>query len=150
MKKSATIAVLIGVCLGGAANAQGPDFADLIRGRQAGMMLSGATMGAIKVGIDNNQPLQVQRFNTRALSRWAHAVPGMFPQGSGPESGVQTNAKAEIWTDRAGFEARAAAYAADVDRLVELAQGEDAAAFSAQWTQVRTNCQACHDVYKVN
>ena len=147
MRKIVVAAVVGGLCIAGAASAQG-NMAEIVRGRQAGMMLSGATMGAIKVGIDANQPLQVQRFNTRALSRWAHAVPGLFPEGSGPESGVQTNAKPEIWTDRAGFEAKAADYAAAADRLAELAQGEDAAAFSAQWTVVRASCQSCHDAYK--
>jgi cytochrome c556 len=148
MRRILTVAVIGLLCIGGAANAQGGGPADIIKGRQGGMMLSGATMGAIKVGIDGNTPLQNQRFNTRALSTWAHAVPGMFPEGSGPEAGVRTNAKPEIWTDRAGFEAKAADYAAAADRLAELAQGEDAAAFSAQWTVVRASCQSCHDGYK--
>lgn len=142
------VAVLVGgLCVAGAANAQG-NFADIINGRQGGMMLSGATMGSIKAAIDAGQAPSTQRFATRALSRWAHAVPGMFPEGSGPETGIRTNAKPEIWTDRAGFEAKAADYAAAADRLAELAGGEDAAAFSAQWTVVRASCQSCHDGYK--
>lgn len=145
------IAALVGaLCIGGAANAQGGGPADIVKGRQAAMMMSGATMGAIKAGIDANAPLQSQRFNTRALSRWAHAIPGMFPQGSGAEAGVPTEAKAEIWSDRTGFEAKAADFAAATDRLAELAGGEDAAAFSAQWTAVRASCQSCHDAYRVD
>jgi cytochrome c556 len=143
------IGAVIGLlCIGGAANAQGGGPADIIKGRQAGMMLSGAAMGAIKVGIDANTPLQNQRFNARAIARWAHAVPGMFPEGTGPDSGLQTGAKPAVWSDRAGFEAKAAEYAAAADRLSELAQGEDAAAFSAQWAVVRQSCQSCHDSYK--
>ena len=72
----------------------------------------------------------------------------MFPAGTGSETGTQTNAKAEVWSDRAGFETKAAEYAAAADRLAELAAGEDAAAFAAQWTVVRSSCQSCHDVYK--
>ena len=147
MKRMITAAVIGLTCLAGAAGAQAPA-ADVIKGRQAAMMLSGAAMGSIKTAIDSGQAPASQRFSTRALSRWAHAVPGMFPAGSGPEAGVQTNARAEIWTDRAGFEARAAAYAAAADRLAETAGGEDAAAFSEAWTAVRRSCQACHDAYK--
>ena len=105
-------------------------------------------LASIKGAIDAGQPLASQRFSTRSLARWAHAVPGMFPAGSGPEAGVQSNARAEIWSDRAGFEARAADYAAAADRLAELAAGDDAAAFAAQWAVVRASCQACHDGYK--
>lgn len=150
MKRMITAAVIGLTCLGGAAGAQAPQAsaADVIKGRQGAMMLSGVAMGSIKGAIDAGQPLASQRFATRSLSRWAHAVPGMFPAGSGPEAGVRTNARPEIWTDRAGFEARAADYAAAADRLAELAGGEDAAAFGAQWTAVRATCQACHDSYK--
>lgn len=148
MKRLATAAVIGLVCIGGAANAQGEGAADIVRGRQAALMLSGVAMGSIKAGIDAGQAPSTQRFNTRALARWSHALPGMFPEGSGAEAGVPTKARAEIWSDRAGFEAKAAAYSAAADRLAELAQGEDAAAFSAQWTAVRASCQSCHDVYR--
>jgi cytochrome c556 len=148
MKRMMTAAVIGLACLAGTAGAQAPQAADVIKGRQAAMMLSGVAMASIKGAADAGQPLASQRFATRSLSRWAHALPGMFPAGSGPEAGVRTNAKAEIWTDRAGFEARAADYAAAADRLAELAAGEDAAAFGAQWTAVRATCQACHDAYK--
>lgn len=150
MKRIITAAAIGLTCLACGAGAQAPQAsaADVIKGRQGAMMLSGVAMASIKGAIDAGQPLASQRFATRSLSRWAHAVPGMFPAGSGPEAGVRTNAKAEIWTDRAGFEARAADYAAAAERLAELAAGEDAAALGAQWTAVRATCQACHDSYK--
>ena len=150
MRKWITAAVLGLLCVGGAANAQGEGPAGVIQGRQAAMMLSGVAMGSIKASIDAGQPSASQRFSTRALARWAHAVPGMFPAGSGPEAGVTTKAKPEVWSDRAGFEAKAADYAAAADRLAELAAGEDAAAFAAQWAVVRQSCNACHTVYKAD
>ena len=148
MKRIVTLATVGLLCIGGAASAQGGGPAALVQGRQAAMMLSGTTMGALKSAIDAQQAPATQRFNTRALARWAHTVPAMFPAGSGEEAGVPTNARPEIWSDRAGFEAKAAEYASAADRLAELAQGEDAAAFSAQWTVVRQSCQSCHDGYK--
>ena len=105
MKRIITAAAIGLTCLAGAAGAQAPQSAtaDVIKGRQAAMMLSGVAMASIKGAIDAGQPLASQRFSTRSLARWAHAVPGMFPAGSGPEAGVQSNARAEIWSDRAGF-----------------------------------------------
>ena len=148
MKRIITAAAIGLACMVGAAGAQTPQAEDVIKGRQGAMMLSGVAMASIKGSIDAGQPPASQRFSTRSLARWAHAVPGMFPAGSGPEAGVQSNARAEIWSDRAGFEARAADYAAAADRLAELAAGDDAAAFADQWTAVRATCQACHDGYK--
>jgi cytochrome c556 len=150
MKRILTGAAVGLLCLGGAAGAQEArtPAADIVEARQAAMMLSGVAMGSIKAAIDAGQPIAGQRFPTRALARWAHAVPGAFPAGSGAEAGVPTNAKPEIWSDRAGFEAKAADYAAAADRLAELAAGDDPAAFAAQWTVVRASCQSCHDGYK--
>lgn len=150
MKRIMTATVIGLLCLGGGASAQGArtPAADIIEARQAAMMLSGVAMGSIKAAIDAGQPTASQRFPSRALSRWAHAVPAMFPAGSGAEAGVRTNAKPGIWSDRAGFEAKAADYVVAADRLAELAGGEDAAAFAAQWTVVRASCQSCHDGYK--
>ncbi|GAA0870625.1 hypothetical protein GCM10009116_24620 [Brevundimonas basaltis] len=151
MKRIITAAVVGLTCMAGLTGAQAPDTpAAVIKGRQAGMMLSGVAMASIKASIDAQQPLASQRFGARSLARWAHAVPGMFPAGSGGEAGVRTNAKDDIWSDRAGFEAKAAAYAAAADRLAELAAGEDAEAFAAQWAEVRASCQACHDIYKAD
>ena len=152
MKRIITAAAIGLACLAATAGAQAPQSAavDMIKGRQGAMMLSGVAMASIKGAIDAGQPPASQRFATRSLSRWAHAVPGMFPEGSGPEAGGPTTATPEIWSDRAGFEARAADYAAAADRLAELASGDDAAAFGAQWTAVRATCQACHDAYKAD
>ena len=148
MKRIITAAAIGLACMVGVTGAQAPRAEDVIKCRQGAMMLSGVAMASIKGAIDAGQPLASQRFSTRSLARWAHAVPGMFPAGSGPEAGVPSNARAEIWSDRAGFEARAADYAAAADRLAELAAGDDAAPFAEQWTAVRATCQACHDGYK--
>ena len=150
MKRIITLAAVGLLCLGGGASAQGArtPAADIVEARQAAMMLSGVAANAIKAAVDVGQPIASQRFATRALARWAHAVPGAFPAGSGAEAGVRTTAKPEIWSDRAGFEAKAADYAAVADRLAELAAGDDAAAFSAQLAVVRASCQSCHDAYK--
>lgn len=146
MKRLATAAVIGLVCIGGAASAQGSPDA-IVRGRQAGMALSGAAMSGIKAAIDAGQAPSAQRGSARALARWSHALPGLFPEGSDPGS-VQTGARPEVWSDRAGFDAKAAEFATAADRLAELSQGEDAAAFAAQWTVVRAGCQSCHEAYK--
>lgn len=132
--------------IGAAAHAgEGADTSGVIEGRQAGMMLSGALMGQIKGAIDRGDDLKSLGFATRALANWARAVPGMFPEGSVEGD---TDALPAVWTDRAGFEAKAAAYADATAKLAELARAGDAAGFAQQFGVVRGTCQSCHDTYK--
>jgi cytochrome c556 len=84
-------------------------------------------------------------FTARGLERWAKQLPRMFPEGSATE---RSNAKPAVWTDRAGFEAKAAEYAAAAGALAAAAQAGDAAGFSAGWSTVRETCNACHQVYR--
>lgn len=148
-----TAAATVGVAvLAGAAYARqstGPA-TDVVAGRKAAFSLSAVTVSTIKTGIDANAPLQSQGFAVGALKKWSHALPGMFPAGTSvADMPGATAAKPEIWTDRAGFEAKAADYAAAVDHLSELAQAGDVEGFNAQFAVVRTSCGSCHSVYRV-
>jgi cytochrome c556 len=146
MRRTLTIAVIGLLCLGGAANAQVSPEA-LVKARQAGMVLSGSVVGGIKTALDAGQTPSTQRNAARSLARWAHTLPQLFPEGTDPAS-ADTGATPAVWTDRAGFEAKAAEFATAADRLTELSEGEDAAAFTAQWGVVRAQCMSCHSVYK--
>ena len=68
---------------------------------------------------------------------------GLFPEGSG---GGDSRAKAEIWSDRAGFdkamqEAQAAAAA--------MAAVTDEAAYMPAMKTLGGSCKACHDKYRL-
>jgi cytochrome c556 len=131
---------------GAAAHAgDGADASGVIAGRQAGMLMSGGLMGGFKGAIDRGDDVKSQAFPARALATWAKAIPGMFPAGSGEGD---TDALPAVWSDRAGFEAKAAAYAEAAAKLAELAKAGDKAGFAAQFQVVRGACGACHDSYK--
>ena len=128
-----------------AAGAARRDDADqLIAARQAAFRLSGATFGAMKGAIDRGDDTTTLGFGARALTDWAHALPGMFPPGS---DGGTTKALPTVWSDRAGFEAAARNYETQARKLGELAKAGDRAGVAAQWTVVRGACKACHDAY---
>lgn len=85
-----------------------------------------------------------------SLRTWADAaavVGDLFPEGS--ETGYDTEAKATIWTDRAGFdeqvalfaEAANAAVAANPQSLDELKPAAGA---------VFKSCKSCHESYRVD
>lgn len=119
--------------------------ADVIAGRQAAFRMSGALVGAMKGAIDRSDDPKTQAFAARALAGWARAIPGMFPAGS---SSAASGALPLVWSDRAGFEARAADYAAAAAKLADLAKAGDKPGFAAQFGEVGKACKACHDTYR--
>lgn len=85
----------------------------------------------------------------QALQTWDHAsgVYGdMFPAGS--ESGYDTEAKATIWSDRAGFDAALQAWAEAVDAAI-AANPQDLGSLEAAAGPVFEKCKACHEEYRV-
>ncbi|MET0660587.1 MAG: cytochrome c [Steroidobacteraceae bacterium] len=71
-----------------------------------------------------------------------------FPTGSGPESGLKTRAKAEVWSDPKGFEAAQLAFAREAPKLVLLSQTGDAEGLTAQFKAVGKTCGGCHDKFR--
>ncbi|MBO9712319.1 cytochrome c [Sphingomonas sp.] len=123
----------------------GPEASGVVAGRQAAMRMSGALVGAMKGAVTRNEDVKGQGFAARSLAAWARAIPGMFPVGSGAG---ETEALPAVWSDRAGFEGKAATYAAAAGKLAEAAKAGDAAAFSAALGEVQGACKGCHDSYK--
>lgn len=70
----------------------------------------------------------------------------LFPEGS--ETGHDTEAKATIWTDRAGFDSKLADFGAQVDAAI-AAQPENLEALKAAAGPVFQSCKACHEGYRV-
>jgi cytochrome c556 len=119
--------------------------ADTVAGRQAAFRMSGALFGGMRAASGAGGDVKAQAFAARALAGWAKAIPGMFPAGS---AAANSAALPNVWTDRAGFEAKAADYAAAATKLGELAKAGDSAGFAAQLVVVGKTCGACHDGYR--
>lgn len=144
----ACAALLLGSAVASArgSHAVAPDGKDqVIAGRKAAFLMSAGLFSGMKGAIDRGDDVKTQAFAARGLARWAAALPGMFPAGSMSDA---SEALPVIWSDRAGFEARAAAYAEAAGKLADLAKAGDKAGFAAQWDVVRGACGACHDTYR--
>jgi len=87
--------------------------------------------------------------NAAKLKTLALALPSWFPKGSGPESGVKTDAKADIWTDAAGFASATNRLQVEVSRLQQLAAAGDVAGVKGQTRAVGGACKNCHDKFRV-
>lgn len=70
-----------------------------------------------------------------------------FPEGS--DTGHETEAKANIWTDRAGFEEAITKFVND-SREAVASPPADLDAFKAAFGEVTSNCKDCHEEYRVD
>ena len=86
--------------------------------------------------------------NANAINTLAAGLPTWFPRGSGMEARPMSEAKALIWTDAAGFSAKAAALRAEAGRLSAAASGGDLDAIRAQARQTFLACKGCHETYR--
>jgi cytochrome c556 len=118
----------------------------VIKARRSAMMMSGANMAAIKAAIDRKDDPRTIAFAATSITAWANALPGMFPVGSNV---APSKARAELWSDRAGFEAAAKQFAEDAALLRDFARAGDTPNLESQWTKLRANCAGCHDKFKV-
>ena len=119
----------------------------IVAARQAAFHMSGAAMGNMKAAIDQGRDVSGQAYAARGVARWARALPTMFPDST--RVVTPTRARAEIFANRADFEAKAAAYAEAAERLADVARGGDREAFAAQHRATAATCAACHALYQV-
>ena len=120
-----------------------------IETRQAQLKKMGKAFKAISDQLKSGSP------DVAAIQEAAASVPvesaGMedwFPEGTGPDSGVKTDALPAIWENRADFEQKLADFRAASDELAAIAPGGDVAAIGAAFQKTGGACKSCHDKYR--
>jgi len=119
---------------------------EIIAQRQANQKRVGEISDGIKKALAGGATAASQLDVVKEMDQRAHLLKGYFPEGT--ETGGNTKAKPEIWSDRDGFNKANDTYTDAVDKLLTLAQAGDTAGFTAQFTQVGGTCGACHRVYR--
>ena len=122
-----------------------PSGAELVTARQAGMDMSVATLTLLKNASGNGVPLKNLIFPASGLAKWAAALPALFAENT---KGLPSRAKPAVWTDRAGFNAKAAEFGAATKALAAAAAADDKPAFDAALASVGASCKGCHDTYQ--
>jgi cytochrome c556 len=119
---------------------------EIIQDRQANQKRVGDIADALKKAIADKTAVStlvpmMEEFSTRA-----HRLRTLFPEGT--ETGGNTKAKPEIWTDRAGYDVVSTNYEVAVDKLASLAKAGDDAGFAEQFKATGATCGACHRGYR--
>ena len=82
------------------------------------------------------------------IAKVAPNLPAQFPAGSGPASGVKTEAPANIWSDSAGFKKDADGLASAANALNAAAQGGNIDAVKAAAGNLGQACKTCHTTFR--
>lgn len=120
---------------------------DAIKGRQDCMKANGAAMGAMVPMIKGEKPYDAAVV-TDALGKAEAACAGWAGWwGENTQKGetLETYAKAEVWTDKAGFEAAGGAY---VKAFGDLKATADEASFKTAFGAFGGTCKGCHEKFR--
>ena len=150
MRRTLLLAALVAIPLAAIAQEATPPAAPLtpeqmVDARQSKMGRGGGTVARLKQALDAGTDLTTLAPQTNWLVQWADELPTLFPAGTDVAG---TDARAEIWSDPAGFTAATDRFKAATRALAAAAAANDRAAFTTAWTEVRANCSGCHTAYK--
>lgn len=137
------------VALGGPVLA-GP--ADQVHARVTGLRALGNAFKAVNDQVRGSgavQPQLMQQYAQQILKA-SHDQYGWFPAGSGPQPGVKTAVRPEVWTRAAQFRAAQDAFARQADVFARTAAGGDAAAIRTEARKLGAACKSCHDNFRTS
>jgi cytochrome c556 len=138
---------LVAASLAGAVAAA--DMAGVVKDRQAHYKQIGKATKGIADSLKSGAPnVPIIQGYAKSIDALAPQIPSWFPAGSGPEAGVKTGAKAEIWTKSAEFKAAALGFATEARKFDQVASAGDAAAIQAEFPKLGLACKNCHDQFR--
>ena len=123
---------------------------ETIEARQKNLKSLGSAFKTIRDEIRKSDP-DAAEIKTAAgeVATFATQIHTWFPQGSGPEAQVKTEAKPEIWTDPAGFDTALKNFQAEAPKLAQFANANDIAGVKGAFGKLGGICKGCHDKYRV-
>jgi cytochrome c556 len=142
-----TCAGLLAACFAASALAQ----KEVMHERHEGFESMGSAMKAINGELKAGTP-NIAKIDKKAevLAEMAVKIPQWFPAGSGPESGVKTDALPYIWKNTEKFSKSSDDFIAASKLLVVATKGTDVAAIRKQFMAVKETCGACHDSFRAD
>src|SRR5271157_5528622 len=137
------VLVAMGAAPSGVAKADG---LDPIAVRQAVMSLQGGDFAYIRAVLAANGDVKPLEVPAKAIIKSTAVIPTLFPKGT--ESGGDTRALPEVWSDPTGFQKIAAAATDAATKLAAAAKAGDADEVAADTKLLGEQCGACHKAYR--
>ena len=123
--------------------------ADTIRARIASYRELGAAFKAVNDGLRGSeiQTVLIGQY-ARQIRNASRAQYTLFPAGTGPQPGIKTNAKAEIWKKPAEFRAAQDAFVRAADSFQAAVNKGNPAAIKSEARKLGASCKSCHDAFR--
>jgi cytochrome c556 len=122
------------------------DGLDPIAVRQAVMSLQGGDFAYIRAVLAAKGDVKPLEVPAKAIIKSTTVIPTLFPKGT--ESGGDTRALPEVWSDPGGFQKIAAAATDAATKLAAAAKAGDADEVAADTKLLGEQCGACHKAYR--
>jgi cytochrome c556 len=125
------------------------DAAKVITAREANFKKIGTAFKAIIDGLKADTPdTKAMAVQAKIIKDLSPKIVHWFPKGTGPESGLKTGAKAEIWTDWATFASAAKGLQTESAKLELVAKTGNVDAIKAQVKVTGGACGTCHTKFR--
>lgn len=123
--------------------------ADAVKARQEAMKSLGGDSKIINDALKTDMPDKAAVIDAfHRIADKGKNVGMLFPKGSGPESGLKTRAKAEIWSDAAGFKTAADNFVAVTADLAKVSASSSADDLKAAAKKMNEACGGCHKPFR--
>lgn len=148
--KFATGAVVAAVCMQAFIATADQTGQQAVDARQHNLKDLGGAFKAVRDQIRKPQPDMTQVAQAaRQIEQLAGDMQHWFPKGSEPSEDIETDAKAEIWSDPKGFQTVMANFQKEAPKLLTFAKANDVDGVKKQVATVGGTCKGCHDKYRV-
>lgn len=122
---------------------------EVIKQRQQNFEQIGGAFKTIRDEVrSRNSNMEAISESVNTINAFAKELPNWFPTGSGPESGVDTEALPAIWKDQAGFAAAAQKFLDASEQMRSLAESGEASKVASGIPALGGSCKNCHDNYR--
>src|ERR1700722_7644752 len=139
------IALCAAIMLAGLSAARA-DGLDPIAVRQAAFSLNNGDFAFIRSVVAAKGDVKPLEVPASAIAKWAAVIPTMFPKGT--ETGGNTKALPEIWSDQAGFQEIAMAANDAATKLAPAPKAGDVEEWAADAKLLGEQCGPCHKGYR--
>lgn len=130
--------------------ADGDAMEDVIKSRQQNLRDMGGAFKGINDELKKDKPMvTLIKQYAEQIDDLAQQQKHWFPAGSGPEAGVKTAAKPEIWTKPADFKKVQDALIVESAKFLQVVAGNDLDAIKAETRLLGQACGACHRPFRV-
>lgn len=125
--------------------------AAIIEARQDNLKEMGASMRAISESMRSGSP-DAELISDKAdiIAGHAETIGDWFPEGSGPEAGVETEALPAIWENPEGFQEAVSTFQTAAVAFQVAAASGDMAATGGALRGLGGSCGGCHDNFRVD